>query len=215
MEPSQDRDQADGSPPAPTPLPEGERLLQLEAEARREGSGLEASSLIGTWRLQRTWPRGSPRPAALASGLLRGLQARLAIGPDQGVGVLALRNSVRLGALELSFQGQARLEGARPLLVFRFERVRLDLAGLGLLDRALPQPLAMAQQRVAALPFFALIAGGRHQGWLAARGRGGGLALWTLEPRPSPPGPEPTDTRRTGTNPAIDGSRDDSGHERA
>jgi hypothetical protein len=32
------------------------------------------------------------------------------------------------------------------------------------------------------MPFFALIAAERTgEGWLAARGRGGGLALWRLE----------------------------------
>lgn len=154
----------------------------MEAISRRQGGAVEAAQLIGSWRLQRTWPRGSQRPAELASGILRAFGARLVIaGPGHGE-ELAIRNSVELGGVQLTFAGQARLEGKRPLLVFRFERLRLALGPWRPLDRALPQPLPFDQQRAGGLPFFALIGGGVNQGWLAARGRGGGLALWTLDP---------------------------------
>lgn len=93
-----------------------------------------------------------------------------------------IRNSVQLGELGLTFAGQARLEGKRPLLLFRFERLYLALGAWRPLDRPLPQPLPFGQQRAGELPFFALIGGGASHGWLAARGRGGGLALWTIDP---------------------------------
>jgi hypothetical protein len=86
-----------------------------------------------------------------------------------------LCNAVNLGALELRFEGPGRLQGSRPLLLFSFERVELRLGDRLLLQRPLPVP---APRR---MPFFALI----HRdpaGWLAARGRGGGLALWRLAP---------------------------------
>lgn len=170
--------------PTLTRSPEAAELLEMERISRRQGSGLKVDQLIGTWRLQRTWPRGSERPAGLASGLLRGLGARLVIeapGPGQELAELAIHNSVQLGGLALTFSGQARLEGKRPLLLFRFERLCLALGPWRPLDRLLPQPLPFAQQRAGVLPFFALIGGGRARGWLAARGRGGGLALWTLD----------------------------------
>lgn len=162
-------------------LPDAADLLRMEAISRRQGGAVVPSQLIGSWRLQRTWPRGSQRPADLASGLLRAFGARLVIeetGPGDG---LVIRNSVRLGGLQLTFVGQARLEGKRPLLLFRFERLRLELGPFRPLDRPLPQPLPFDQQRAGVLPFFALIGGGVTLGWLAARGRGGGLALWTLD----------------------------------
>ncbi len=163
-------------------IPDSVDLLRMEAISRRQGGAVEAPQLIGSWRLQRTWPRGSQRPADLASGLLRAFGARLVIeapGPGDG---LVIRNCVQLGALQLTFEGQARLEGKRPLLLFRFERLRLALGPWRPLDRALPQPLPFDRQRAGVLPFFALIGGGVNLGWLAARGRGGGLALWTLDP---------------------------------
>jgi hypothetical protein len=113
----------------------------------------------------------------VAAGLLRGLAARLRLSADGAgseAGDLRLANSVRLGALELRFEGVGRLEGRRPLLVFSFDRLLLLLGGRVLIERTLPQPDPLRR------PFFALIAAERS-GWLAARGRGGGLALWLLE----------------------------------
>ena len=94
---------------------------------------------------------------------------------------------MRLGALELRFTGAGRLRGARPLLEFWFERLELRLGSALLLAR----PLAPMEPR--RLPFFALIGASRpgassglapdpgaDPAWLAARGRGGGLALWRL-----------------------------------
>jgi hypothetical protein len=146
-------------------------LLQLEQQARRSGSGVQPDALQGCWQLQLVWPKGQQRASAFSGWLLRGLSARLEIGVDpEG---LLLSNAVNLGAVELRFRGRGRLEGKRPLLLFSFEQLQLSLGGWRLVERTLPAP---APQR---MPFFALI----HRdpsGWLAARGRGGGLALWRL-----------------------------------
>ena len=146
-------------------------LLQLEQQARRSGSGVEADALQGCWQLQLVWPKGQQRASAFSGWLLRGLSARLEIGVDpEG---LLLSNAVNLGAVELRFRGRGRLEGKRPLLLFSFEQLQLSLGGWRLVERSLPAPAPQL------MPFFALI----HRdpsGWLAARGRGGGLALWRL-----------------------------------
>lgn len=148
-------------------------LLQLEQQARRSGIGVEAAALLGVWQLQLVWPKGQQRASAFSGWLLRGLSARLEINTDpKGLPEgLLLSNAVNLGPVELRFRGRGRLEGKRPLLLFRFEQLQLSLGGWRLVERSLPAP---APQR---MPFFALI----HRdpsGWLAARGRGGGLALW-------------------------------------
>lgn len=153
-----------------------EELLALERQARASGTGLDASRLEGSWQLELVWPKGSSRASAFSGWLLRGLSARLEIvaKPDAAEPqALLLSNAVNLGALELRFNGHGRLQGKRPLLLFSFDQLRLSLAGRCLLQRNLPAP---KPQR---MPFFALI----HRdpsGWLAARGRGGGLALWRL-----------------------------------
>jgi hypothetical protein len=151
--------------------PSGPTLLRLEQQARRAGTGLEPTDLRGRWDLQQVWPKSGGQPSTLSSQLLRALAARLEIDTDDDG--LLLSNAVTLGPFELRFRGRGALQGRRPLLVFGFDQLELSLAGRRLLQRNLPA--ADPRRR----PFFALIH--RHEdGWLAARGRGGGLALWRL-----------------------------------
>lgn len=157
----------------PAEQPSGISLLQRELEVRRQGSGITASQLHGRWRLQQIWPKQDESPAAAAGLLLRGLQAQLCIRASNDA--LEVRNSVALGALELRFSETGQLQGRRPLLQFCFERLELRLGDQALLSRQLPRP---AERR---MPFFALIMCA-PEGWLAARGKGGGLALWQKLP---------------------------------
>jgi hypothetical protein len=169
------------------PLPDIDQLLRFEHLARRHGTGLKPEDMAGCWRLQQVWGKGSGRPSAPAAALLRALGARLEIAAGPGQEGLRLTNGVSLGAMELRFEGQGHLRGRRPLLVFWFTSMQLRLGSLTLLQRSLPRP---AERR---LPFFALIAreagSAGEPGWLAARGRSGGLAVWTLAASPAP---EPT-----------------------
>lgn len=157
-------------------------LQELEARSRRQGSGVSQQQLAGKWRLVELWNRRC-RAQPIQAALLRALQASLEMEPvhsgahGESAG-LTLRNSVRLGALELVFQGPGWLQGRRPLLRFHFERMQLNLGPWPIWQQQLTAP-ATAEDRGAG-PFFALIAtGGDGQGtWLLARGRGGGLARW-------------------------------------
>ena len=168
-------------------LPDGSTLLALERRARRQGSAVTPRDLIGSWQLLQVWPRQGGQPNAFSSWLLRGLNARLEIRAPQAdteaealdLCNLDLRNTVQLAGLTLRFRGRGRLEGKRPLLQFQFQQLELAVADRVLLRRPLPAPDPRR------LPFFALI-GRDPGGWLAARGRGGGLALWSLAPDPRP-----------------------------
>ena len=148
------------------------KLLSLEENARKMGSGVQHADLIAKWLLHKLWSKnGSPAPLGITF-LLRILHASLALSNAEE-GTLQIANQVSIGPLRLRFEGSANLQGHRPLLQFSFERVELVLSGRKLIVRDLPQP--DIRQR----PFFALIAVDKEKGWLAARGRGGGLALWT------------------------------------
>lgn len=160
-------------------LPSGAELRARERLARKATSGIGPTELVGCWLLNQVWPKRGERPALFSNAMLRGLGARLEIRPSNQPEELELSNAVRLGALELRFHGRGRLVGSRPLLQFQFDALELSLADRPLLRRSLPPP---KPQR---MPFFALIARG-PEGWLAARGRGGGLALWRLDSRPDP-----------------------------
>ena len=146
-------------------------LLEQEARVRAAGTGVQPADLQGCWQLEQVWPKGKHQASQFSGVLLRGLAAQLEIQMQDGA--LQLRNSVRLGGVELFFEGPGALKGRRPLLQFQFLRMELRVAGRQWWGRELPAP---APQR---MPFFALIQRD-PSGWLAARGRGGGLAQWRL-----------------------------------
>ncbi|MDA1247102.1 MAG: hypothetical protein O2787_07380 [Cyanobacteria bacterium] len=170
----------------------GEEALALERLSRRQGSGLTAVQLFGHWRLQLLWSKGRANPNPATAALLRGLQASLSIttrgdnpiatadAPSLETGDLKVVNSVQLGALQLRFSGSGNLRGRRPLLEFWFDQLELRLGRQTLWRQAISR-----QPEPRRRPFFALIArsGSADNDWLLARGRGGGLALWLLDPQ--------------------------------
>ncbi|MFN9622180.1 MAG: hypothetical protein ACK587_05010 [Cyanobacteriota bacterium] len=160
-----------------TGWPDGASLLALERSSAKLGSGLCPDDLVGTWRLERLWSKGRSQPAHAAAATLRTLAARLALHPAKDGG-MQLANTVGLGPLKLCFHGSVAFRGRRPLLVFQFQTMRVSLAGHLLWTLSLPKPDKGRE------PFFALISSQRtrtDQRWLAARGRGGGVALWVRE----------------------------------
>ena len=86
---------------------------------------------------------------------------------------IQIENRVQFAGFQLSFQGLAQLKGDRPLLFFTFESVQLKIGEKIWFRKAIE---TASSQRI---PFFALIHLDPSQGWLVARGRGGGLALWS------------------------------------
>ena len=151
-------------------------LNAKEKAVRLTGTGLRSSDLLGSWYLQTVWSKGDQNANPFSSWILRSLDARLEIEADleDKSSDLLLSNAINLGPIELKFQGPGLLKGKRPLLTFHFDSLTLRVGGIVLLKKTLPTP---NQKRT---PFFALI-DRNPDGWMAARGRGGGLALWTLK----------------------------------
>ena len=151
-------------------------LNAREKAVRLTGTGLKSSDLLGCWLLQTVWSKGDKKANPFSSWMLRSLDARLEIKADldDNCSDLRLSNAVNLGPVELKFQGPGLLKGKRPLLTFHFDSLTLRIGGIVMLKKALPTP---DQKRT---PFFALIER-NPDGWMAARGRGGGLALWRLK----------------------------------
>ena len=85
----------------------------------------------------------------------------------------SIANAIQFGLLTLRFSGYANLERKQPLLPFTFDCIQVKLASLTILKRSLSTPDQKKR------PFFALIAIDSNGKWLSARGKGGGLALWT------------------------------------
>ena len=156
-------------------IPQLKELLELELLARKEGSGIEFESLIGLWKFVSVWKKEVDENDFIASSLLRLFSASLELRKDE-LNKEFLRfditNFIQFGTLVISFIGSGELKGSQPLLPFFFERIELKLGNTVLINRILDVPALKNR------PFFALIGMEENGKWLAARGRGGGLALW-------------------------------------
>ena len=156
-------------------LPSLDKLKELEKKARAEGSGIEFESLLGNWKFNSVWKQGSDREDSVSSTLLQVLSASLELKKDtqnQEEDKFTISNAIKFGLLTLRFTGDANLERKQPLLPFSFNCIHIKIASLTILKRSLPAPDKKNR------PFFALIAVDSNGRWLAARGKGGGLALW-------------------------------------
>jgi len=156
-------------------LPSLDKLLELEKKARIEGSGIEYDSLLGLWKFYSVWKQGSDKKDSFSSTMLQVLSASLELKKDSQDNEkerITIANSIQFGLLSLRFSGIANLERKQPLLPFSFDWIQIKLASLTIHKRSLPTPEQKKR------PFFALIAIDSNGKWLAARGKGGGLALW-------------------------------------
>jgi hypothetical protein len=98
-------------------------------------------------------------------------------------------NQLKFGGFQLKFTGPCRYPGKKNLLIFDFTQIQLDFLGRTIyqnkirsgklkesemtvpISQDVPSPLVVAK-----MPFFAFFWAGKNE--IAARGRGGGLALW-------------------------------------
>ena len=156
-------------------LPSLEKLLELEKNARIDGSGIDYDSLLGLWKFNSVWKQGSNKEDSISTTLLQVLSANLELkinkqNPEKHLFTIA--NSIQFGLLSLKFSGIANLERKQPLLLFYFDCIEIKLTSFTIFKRSLPTPEEKKR------PFFALIGMDTNGKWLSARGKGGGLALW-------------------------------------
>ena len=150
---------------------DGPAVLALEKKARSTGTGLDVNQLSGCWLLSKTWSRRGQSSSQGTAFLLRTLKASLILERQEED--LTIANQIRVGPFCLRFDGQAKLQGRRPLLIFSFNKMSILVGQQRLFKRDLPAP------KPDRMPFFALIGCGVDGNWLCARGRGGGLAVWS------------------------------------
>ncbi|MGD1929763.1 MAG: hypothetical protein ACFB12_12710 [Leptolyngbyaceae cyanobacterium] len=183
------REAAHGFLESGKPLPSGKELttglLELERTAKQTKQNLPVEALLGTWRL--CFSAG--KKAKFQSGLPVGsgfYVPKLAIAritfatDDTGESQLKVTNELNIGPLTIRFTGPARYPGKKNLLAFDFTHLQVSCFGLAVYQgkvqnkKRADNPFeAMA---IAQLPFFAFFAA--TDDYIAARGRGGGLAVW-------------------------------------
>lgn len=167
-------------------------LLQAEKAAKQQRLRYPLESLLGNWRLYFT----APRQAHLKGGTVLGkgfyvpqiAPAQISFSTSapsssQSLGQLEVGNQVQFGSLLFKLTGPAQYLGKKNLLAFDFTYMQLLLFGRAMYSGRFRSGNAQAKnfynQPIAKLPFFAFFL--VTEDFIAARGRGGGLALWVKE----------------------------------
>ena len=162
-------------------------LVAAEKAARQAKTTYSMSDLVGTWQLG--FITGTQKARQQAKGALgdgrflpRFLNIRITYtaeeeGSDRGI----VRNSVTLGPLTFTLAGPIRFYPKTSVLAFDFIHMTVTMTGVELYsgdvrggrDRA----AAFYDLPLKEIAFFTYFAIGDR--YIAARGKGGGLALWT------------------------------------
>ena len=177
----------------PPPKVVTEALLHAEKAAKQQHQRYPVDSLLGYWRLCFTTSGKVHLRQSIVSGK-RGFYVPQ-ISPaqisfttpasttDSSPDDVEIGNQVQLGPLLFRLTGQTRYLDQKNLLAFDFTHMQLSLFGKTLYQGTFPWRKTQAQdfhnQPLSKLPFFTFFL--ITEDFIAARGRGGGLALWVKE----------------------------------
>ena len=165
-------------------------LLQAEKNAKQQRLNYPFESLIGQWRLcfvtgtKKVSQRGG---IVLGKGLYvpKFVPIHISFNTclEQALGRGEIGNQVQLGSLVLQLTGPAQYLGKKNLLAFDFIQMQISLFGRVLVNKQIRSGKGQNEdfydQSIAKLPFFAFFL--VTADFIAARGRGGGLAVWIRE----------------------------------
>ena len=160
-----------------------EALLTAEKATKDDRTQFLQDAIYGTWRLYFV----SSGKVKLGDKRLRGfylpkfLPATIAFAPSEETPI-AVTNKVAVGLITLLLTGPARYEAAKNILPFDFTRLEVKVLGQTIYNGKFPGPreeLVFSEIAIAKLPFFAFFE--VNETFIAARGRGGGLAMWVKQ----------------------------------
>ena len=162
-------------------------LLQAEKAAKQQKLVYPLESLFGQWRLCFTAPKNAHFKSGVALGkgfyVPQIAPAQISFFPSQNLGEARITNSVQFGSLQLKLTGPARYLDQKNLLMFDFTQVEILLFNRAIYSGGFRggklKDANFYKRSVAKAPFFAFFR--VTEDLIAARGRGGGLALWVKE----------------------------------
>jgi len=160
-------------------------LLQAERAAKQQHLVYPLESLLGDWRLYFT----APRQAKLKSGSAQGngfyipqwAPAQISFHAKE-LNQIEISNQIQFGSLLFKLTGPARYLGKKNLLAFDFIQMQLRLFNRTVYQGKFRSSKSLGnfeQQPISKLPFFAFFL--VTEDYIAARGRGGGLAIWVKQ----------------------------------
>ena len=121
-------------------LPKFMEIKNLEIISQKHGSGIGYEDLIGTWKFNSVWKKGSKEIDNISSSILQVLSAKLELkktNSQNNTVDYKIINSVSFGILSFIFCGQASLKGTRPLLPFFFENLIIKIGNFNLVNKSL------------------------------------------------------------------------------
>ncbi|MDJ0707554.1 MAG: hypothetical protein QNJ46_30125 [Leptolyngbyaceae cyanobacterium MO_188.B28] len=180
---------ANSSGTLPTHASVVETLLEAEKITKQTKVQHAYSQLLGNWRLgfitgtKRTRQRAG---VVLGAGrfLPRWVKIYLTyVQPDTSLDQGTIQNQVDLGPLQLILTGPTRFWSKKNILAFDFTRLKATLSGLklyeGFVRGGRDREATFQEQRLKGQAFFTYFL--VEADCIAARGKGGGLALWVRE----------------------------------
>ncbi|MFM2063322.1 MAG: hypothetical protein RLZZ507_2992 [Cyanobacteriota bacterium] len=169
-------------------------LLQAEKNAKQQRLNYPFGSLFGKWRLcfatgtKKVRKRGGiilgkgfylPKFASAYISFSPSLEQSLEQSAVKG----EIANQVQLGSMLLKLTGPAQYLGKKNLLAFDFTQMQISLFNRVVYNQQIRSGKVQSEdfysQTIAKLPFFAFFL--ITDDFIAARGRGGGLAIWIRE----------------------------------
>jgi hypothetical protein len=165
-------------------------LLAAETIAKKQRLNYNFESLVGTWRL--CFATGTKK-ARESGGIILGkgwyvpklaaIYISFKATPEEDLNSGEIGNQVQLGSISLQLTGPAKYLGKKNILAFDFTQMFLSLFGRTIYQQKIRSGKGESEdfynQPIAKLPFFAFFL--VNADLIAARGRGGGLALWIRE----------------------------------
>jgi hypothetical protein len=163
-------------------------LQEAEIAARREKLVIPFESLLGEWRLcfatgaSKDKQRGGIK---LGRGyyLPKFTPASIAFTHDLKSSTGTATNRLLVAGIQVQFTGPCRYPGKKNLLIFDFTEIQLKVFRTTVYQGKIRSGKGGGQDfeklSIAKLPFFAFFWAGTNG--IAARGRGGGLALWVRD----------------------------------
>lgn len=176
----------DRSRPAPELVVQA--LLEAEKAAKKQRTLYSFDQLFGQWRL--CFATGT-RKAQNRAGIVLGkgfyvpkiAPAHIGFAPGASDDRGEITNQVQAGFFTLKLTGLTQYSGKKNLLAFDFTQMQIRVFDRTLYSGGIrggqKKEAAFYEKSISTLPFFAFFL--VTDDFIAARGRGGGLALWIKE----------------------------------
>lgn len=173
-------------------------LVAAEKAAKQHRTTYPLEALAGRWQLCFTAARQAHQTAGQIQGrgwyVPKFVPAFIAFEPiaataNNSLNTGEISNQIQLGPVFIKLQGPFKYPGKKNLLAFDFTQAQFSLFGQSLYRGTFRGGQAKAAQfddcAIAKLPFFAFFLVSDR--FIAARGRGGGLAIWVRATQPTQP----------------------------